>query len=63
LASAVLSTARQEGTAMTLGAVVAFVVIFGLPLWLVVEEVAHRTRSWRAAAEREAPSPEPRRAL
>jgi hypothetical protein len=54
---------------MTLGAVAAFVLIFGLPLWLVIEELAHRTRSWRAAPELQARTLErggdaaPRRAL
>jgi hypothetical protein len=35
--------------AMTTRAALAFAVVFGLPLWLVIEELAHRTRSWRAA--------------
>jgi hypothetical protein len=53
---------------MTLGTVMTFVVVLGLPLWLVVEELAHRTRSWRAAPGGEASPvgparPSPRRAL
>lgn len=53
---------------MTTGAALAFVVVFGLPLWLVIEELVHRTRSWRAAPGGEAATvdgaarPSPRRA-
>jgi hypothetical protein len=40
--------------AMALGTALAFVFVFGLPLWLVIEELGHRTRSWRAAPGGEA---------
>jgi hypothetical protein len=53
---------------MTTRAVLAFALVFGLPLWLVIEEFAHRTRAWRAApgqaqaAVNAAARPSPRRA-
>jgi hypothetical protein len=53
---------------MTTRAAVAFAVVFGLPLWLVIEELVHRTRSWRAApgeagaSVNPAAQPSPRRA-
>jgi hypothetical protein len=43
---------------MTLGAAVGFVIVLGLPLWLVIEELAHLTRSWRTAPDRETPTVE-----
>jgi hypothetical protein len=55
--------------AMTLGPLVAFAIALGLPLWLLFEELAHLTRSWRAAPDGEASTvdgtadPSPRQAL
>jgi hypothetical protein len=34
---------------MEIGRVLAFGIALGLPLWLLVEELAYRTRGWREA--------------
>jgi hypothetical protein len=36
---------------MTLANLIAYVVVFGLPIWLVAEEVAHRYAAARKAPE------------
>ncbi len=35
---------------MSLANLVAYVVVFGLPIWLVAEEIVHRLNSMRKAA-------------
>lgn len=41
---------------MALANVIAYAVVFGLPIWLVAEELFHRAAAKRAAAPAAAPA-------